>query len=92
MPGAQLCSRLAAKSGNVDRALNADWNAVQRPEGLPVQDGCFRLTRPLNRRFCANLNECVDLRINFLDASEVRFNNLDGRHIARSNMLGNFAS
>ena len=73
--------------GGVDRILRRERHAVQRTELLTCQDRRLRRLRGLDC-VVGDRDDRVDLRVDGLDAVEVRLHDLDRRDLAGPDQFG----
>ena len=75
--------RGGANPGCFGQVFDCQWNAVQR--AFPFSTTNFRLCAPrfFQGRFCCDRDECDIPRIEFLDAGQAEFRQLNGRDLPR---------
>ena len=72
----------------LDRTLDAEWNAVQRAELFAADHGIFSCAGLTAGALGVHLHESIQLRIQLLDAGQMRFHQFDRRQLFLADLLG----
>src|SRR5207237_517036 len=79
--------RRRENAAGIEEILEAERNAVQGPAIAAGLDLGFSLLRLLSREIGGDGDESIELRIDRVDALEVRFDELDRRELALANEI-----